>query len=159
MSKDTENFDALLTLLALKKHEQPPPGYFDQLSQEIFSRLESGEATQTSAVNESAGWLGGLWNLLDAKPILAGAFGVAVCGLMLAGILYSQRIEPVSDREVAAAAVTNPTPQLWGPYQYVSFQTNSSTSPLIDPQLPNKLFSDFPMDTRPLPASLRPIGN
>lgn len=160
MSNAPDNFDGLRKLLALKQHEQPPPGYFDQLSQEIFSRLDSGEARRAPGVDESAGWLGGLWALLDAKPILAGAFGVAVCGLMLGGILYSQRMEPAPDKEVVAQGMTNSGPQLWGPYQYVSFQTNSSTSPLLDPQLPNRLFGDLPSDSpRAFPASLHPIGN
>ena len=30
-----------------------------------------------------------LWNLLDARPVVAGTLGVAVCGLALAGLAFN----------------------------------------------------------------------
>ncbi len=39
MNMNEENFDSLRKLLALKRHEQPPPGYFNDLPGRISARL------------------------------------------------------------------------------------------------------------------------
>lgn len=94
MSQDTENFDSLRKLLTVKRHEQPPPGYFEQLSSEVMARLRAGEHEQRDVwreLGEEASWVQRLWLLLDAKPAVAGAFGVMVCGVVLTGIYFSQQ--------------------------------------------------------------------
>lgn len=100
---ETENFEALLKLLALKKLEQPPPGYFEQFSSEVMSRLRTGEQRRTDwwqDLREEASWLQRLLGMLDSKPALAGAFGMLVCGVVMTGFYYSQKSEET------AAAVT-----------------------------------------------------
>ncbi|HTI98676.1 MAG TPA: hypothetical protein VL527_07205 [Dongiaceae bacterium] len=92
MNTEPENFEALQKLVALKRHEVPPPGYFDRLPGEILSRIRA-EAGQTRPAEAPAGWFQQLWALFDARPILAGAFGVTVCGLVLGGVIYSQQTE------------------------------------------------------------------
>ena len=45
-----------------------------------------------------APWLQRIWAAFEAKPILAGAFGVAVCALLISGVIYSEKgdVQPVA---------------------------------------------------------------
>jgi len=78
MNSDQENFDSLKKLLALKRHEQPPPGYFNELPRKIWSRIEAEEMKPS------------LWKRLfpgfALKPSVAYAFGLLVCGTLIIGI-------------------------------------------------------------------------
>ncbi len=99
MNQDPQEFEQLRRLLALKRHEVPPPGYFGRFSGEVIARIEAGDrGEEASAFVErllwEAPWLQRIWAALEAKPILAGAFGVAVCSLLISGAVYSGRVEP-----------------------------------------------------------------
>jgi hypothetical protein len=100
MNQDTENFDQLRRLLALKRHEQPPPGYFNGFSRQVIVRIKAGERGEGSSVLErllwEAPWLQRIWGAFEAKPILAGVFGVAVCGLLITGVIYSDKTDATS---------------------------------------------------------------
>jgi hypothetical protein len=110
MSEDSENFEQLRRLLALKRHEQPPPGYFDGFSRQVILRIKAGECRAQANLLErlfwEAPWVQRLWHALETRPILAGACGVAVCGLMITGILYSDKAD-VSP--LALAPIAEPT--------------------------------------------------
>jgi hypothetical protein len=96
MATDPENFDRLLKLLALMRHEQPPPGYFDKFSREVIVRLKAGEVGRKSWLDDlgqQASWAQKIWTLFEAKPALPGVFGAVVCGFLLAGIIYAQRLD------------------------------------------------------------------
>src|SRR5512140_1774961 len=96
MSPEQEQFENLRRLLALKRYEQPPPGYFHNFSREVIVRIRSGEASGDPAwetLSWEAPWLQRLWGAFEAKPILAGVFGVAVCSLLISGAVYSGRME------------------------------------------------------------------
>jgi len=93
MSPVQDDFEQLRRLLALKRHEQPPPGYFHGFSRQVIVRIKAGELGNES---EASLWsFGGgslfqrIWATLDAKPIFEGAFGVAVCGFFVVGALMS----------------------------------------------------------------------
>ena len=94
MNHDSQEFARLRRLLALKRHEQPPPGYFDRFSTQVIARIKAGEIGEPESVVSR--FLGGsLWwqwlsAALEAKPAFVGAFGAAVCGLLVAGIVYSE---------------------------------------------------------------------
>ncbi len=104
MSPDPERFQELRQLLVLKRYERPHPGYFENFSCRVFSRIRAGETGEEPSfwqrlVEESSAiqWLR---ERFDTSPVLAGAFGVAVCGLLAAGLFYSDT-PPM-------AAVSNP---------------------------------------------------
>src|SRR5581483_2758723 len=89
MSSQPDNFDPLRRLLALKRHEQPPPGFFDGFSRQVVLRIRTGETGSEGAASLfwDAPWLQRLWSLFEAKPLFAGALGVAACGVMIAGVI------------------------------------------------------------------------
>jgi hypothetical protein len=93
MSPEQENFDSLRKLLALKRHEQPPPGYFNGFSNRVIARIQAGEKGDNALERLSwdGSWFRRLWGLLDARPILAGAVGAGACGLLIAAVMYSER--------------------------------------------------------------------
>jgi len=126
MSPDQENFDSLRRLLALKRHEQPPPGYFQDFSGQVMARLRAGEQADRSSFWENlsweAPWLQRLWGAFEAKPILAGALGMAVCGLLVSAIALSERVanpalanNQASAKESTTAEIAfNPAPSPLG---------------------------------------------
>src|SRR6187401_2242863 len=71
-----ENFDSLEKLLRLKKHEQPPPRYFNEFSGRVIDRIERGEARLS--------W----WERFgfDLRPALAAGAGLVACGLIIYGV-------------------------------------------------------------------------
>ena len=97
MSSDVENFESLRRLLALKRHEQPPPGYFNNLPGEVLSRIKQDQkrAQDLNKRFEQAPWLLRLFSMLETKPVFAGAFGMSVCALLVAGMVYSENVQPV----------------------------------------------------------------
>ena len=111
MSQNTENFESLRRLLSLKRHEQPPPGYFNNFSSQVIARIKLGEMGEERSIPGSvlweAPWLQRLWAALEAKPIVAGAVAVAVCGLLITGAIYPEDKDP---GQVAAISVSESTP-------------------------------------------------
>jgi hypothetical protein len=96
MSLESENFDQLRRLLALKRHEQPPPGYFHRFSREVIVRIKAGETgnlTRAPWWNWNGSWMQRVWASIENRPAFAGAFGVAVCGFFTAGALLSDKTE------------------------------------------------------------------
>ncbi len=102
MYPDPENFDQLRRLLALKRHEQPPPGYFHHFSGQVIARIRAGEraAPDTAwGLLWDAPWLQRLWAALEARPVLAGSVGVACCAALLASVvLFDGNTDTNSDR-------------------------------------------------------------
>jgi len=95
MENENENFDKLTKLLALKKHELPPPGYFNKLPGEVVSRIRADRARQNlnaaSKLEAEAPWLMKFWRTLAGKPVFAVSFGTAICALMLSAIFFSEK--------------------------------------------------------------------
>ena len=80
MSSSPDNFESLEKLLRLKRHEQPPPRYFNDFSGRVIDRIGRGEAKRS--------W----WERLgfDLRPALAAGAGLAACGLMVYGVATTE---------------------------------------------------------------------
>jgi|SRR5581483_659387 len=85
MNPEQENFEALRKLMALKKHETPPPGYFDHLPRRISTRLHSKEGAPT--------FWESLANRFRVSPSLAYGFSLSACGVLAISIIHTARVE------------------------------------------------------------------
>src|SRR5262245_46927882 len=88
MNPDSENFEQLRRLLALKRHEQPPPGYFEGFSREVIVRIRTGDQ---GGRDYEGTWWQRFRALLEAKQVFAGAFGATVCVVLISGVLNSEK--------------------------------------------------------------------
>ena len=138
----------MLRLLALKQHEQPPPGYFEHLSSGVIARLSACEARQGGwweDILEEALWLRRLWSAIEAKPILAGAFGVVVGGLVVSGVVYSQKLDQaaVTSSPPPSQSLLTGLPNGWALAPSQQGTTTASTNPVIEPKIPGSVFDMF----------------
>jgi hypothetical protein len=100
MSEANNNFEELKRLLKLKRHEIPPPGYFNHFSGDVVSRLRAGEFggshSMLERIQADSPFLGTLLQLFAAKPGAIGALATSVCLLLLVGVIFMDRSEPGS---------------------------------------------------------------
>jgi hypothetical protein len=82
-----EDFAALQRLLALKRFETPPPGYFQGFAAKVIARIEA-EHLEPRRV----WWLRWLEQLI-ARPALAGALGLALGATLMFGVTTAQTIQ------------------------------------------------------------------
>ena len=114
MSQDTENFEQLRRLLKIKRYEQPPPRYFNDFSSQVIARIERGERGDGHAsvgrMLWEAPWLQQIWTAFEAKPLLAGGFGLAVCATLITGVIFSERtdLQPVAGIPGAESSISSP---------------------------------------------------
>ena len=125
MNENESNFESLRRLLALKRHEMPPTGYFDSFSKRVIARIRAGEA-QTPAglperLSDQIPWLLKFLQAFEAKPVFAGAYAFALCLLLVAGVIFAERPESTSQ------ASWEPTPQT------ISSFTSATTATLPQP--------------------------
>src|SRR5262249_6484526 len=103
MRPEPDNVQALRRLLALKKHEQPPPGYFNSFASRVIARIQAGERAPDSFWDR----ISELWTAFETKPLLAGAVGVTFCGLIMVGFFFSDR---ASGLQTAPISMYAPSP-------------------------------------------------
>jgi len=84
MDPEPTEFAALRRLLAFKRHEVPPPGFFDRLPDQIHGRLE----LEASEVGRA--WWVRLRESLAWRPTLAGAVALGVVSVVLWRAMESQ---------------------------------------------------------------------
>jgi hypothetical protein len=125
MNENENNFESLQRLLAQKRRELPPPGYFNSFSGQIVARIRTGEAraVQTDAEKyfSQAPWLLKLLQAFELKPAFAGAFAGALSLLLVLGIIYADRPD------------SGPQPILQTPEQTISSFAAMSPSAIEQP--------------------------
>ena len=76
MNENENNFETLRRLLKLKRHEIPPPGYFNNFSGQVIARIRAGEAGGARIFAErldaEAPWLASLLRIFETKPGIIG---------------------------------------------------------------------------------------
>lgn len=166
MNSDPENFESLRRLLALKRHEQPPPGYFNQFSSRVIAGIRAAEGHEPASA--WAGWFARVswWQrliaALEAKPGVAGAFGAATCALLISGIVFSENApapvaQALTPTDSAASFMGAVSPMFASDTIDQSGFGSSSTNPLSP--VSDSLFSQFQLP-KAQPISLAiPVGN
>ncbi|HEY3862050.1 MAG TPA: hypothetical protein VGO59_09200 [Verrucomicrobiae bacterium] len=150
MNPVPEDFDALLKLMALKRHEQPPPGYFDRLPNRIMSRIECGEGEPS------------FWEKFQGqfifRPAFAVGFAMAALSALTVSVFYSVRTQPLGFAQAPKNGWRSAAPEeamtagynLSQPLHVASWIGNESASNPA-PSLPS-LFAPG-AQYRPLPVS------
>ena len=127
MGSPSDNFDSLQKLLRLKRHEQPPPRYFNDFSSRVIAGIERGE-------NRTSWWerFG-----IDLRPALAAVTGALACGLIIYGVATAGGEEASSDSAALASGAA-----LNGLAANVEAQSANSTNPITSYGTPidRKLF-------------------
>jgi len=170
MSETNNNFDDLKQLLKLKRHEIPPPGYFNNFSDEVVSRIRAGEQGGGSSVLEQfqsgSPLLASLLQLVAARPGIIGGMATSVCLLMLIGVLVVDRSESISSpgmdlsmvQTLPSGPASDVSPALASatPLEPADSGITVSTNPVSSLQPVNSLFGS---EQNPLfqPVSFTPV--
>ena len=80
---ETEGFEELQKLLAMKRHEVPPPRFFNDFADRVLTRLADPEPPSPPT------WRQRLGLDFDFKPALVCASGVGLCVALLLGLFAS----------------------------------------------------------------------
>lgn len=97
--------ERLLRLLALKRHEIPPPGYFDRFADRVVLQIKAGQGPASET------WWVRLRDWLTAEPALASSYAMLLAG----GMFFLLSLYHLSDHDGAAAfgaAASMPVPAM-----------------------------------------------
>jgi hypothetical protein len=84
MNSSPENHENLRKLLALKRHEHPPPGFFPAFSAKVIARIEA-----ESVVRRRPWWQQWFAEMAE-QPLLASTYGMLFAGLVVVAIGLAQ---------------------------------------------------------------------
>ncbi len=103
--QNPDEFESVKKLLALKRHEEPPPGYFDRLPGEVRARIAH---VQTHPEPWWRRWL----EAWDVSPTLATSYTVVAVTLTLGGVWWAKQPAPEGGPQIAATPVSLATASL-----------------------------------------------
>ncbi len=121
MSNPSEEFSRLRQALKLKRHEQPPPRYFNEFSSQVVNRLRETQADKDQEIDWSeAPWLRRFLHYLESNSLAAVGFAGSICALLIGGIVYSEYSDSPATNLTnnndgnQMVAQRNPAPVLFG---------------------------------------------
>ena len=120
--QNPDEFESLKKLLALKRHEEPPPGYFDRLPGEIRARIAHAQASPEPWWRR---WLAS-W---DLSPALPTSYAVVAVTLVVGGIWMAK--QPVA--EGGPQIVTTPVPSVDANLTNTIIASNAAPPGLFNP--------------------------
>ena len=95
MNEQNQNFETLKQLLKLKRHEIPPPGYFNNFSDQVVSRIRAGEAggaaTFMDRLEMDAPWVVSFLRIFETRPGVVGAFATSLCLLLVLVVVFAEQ--------------------------------------------------------------------
>ncbi len=151
MNEKEQNFESLKKLLQLKRHEVPPPGYFNNFSDSVVSRIRAGESSAGHSLAErlevQAPWLLNFIRAFDARPGMVGGFATSLCLLLLLGLVFTEYSERSAQQPFGVSGMTAVQPD------------NNSIATLASP-MPTSAVSDsggIVASTNPI-TSLQPVA-
>lgn len=115
MENRPEEFDQLRRLLALKRHEVPPPGFFDRLPNQIMARIER---------EPSSRWEEMLDRLLAISWFQTAASGAMA--VLVGGLLVLAMTQPAGNPVSPSGAALHPSSDTFR-------LTNSSSTQSLNP--------------------------
>jgi hypothetical protein len=93
MNAEQKNSDPLLRLLKLKRHESPPPRYFNDFSSQVISRIRAGTPggrfESFEDIVYQSPWMRRFWRAIEHRPAVSGLFAAGLCGLLVVGVFMS----------------------------------------------------------------------
>lgn len=159
-----QDFEKLQRMLKLKRHELPPPRYFNNFSGQITARIRAGEGNHKQEnfkdIFSQIPWLNRIWNTAGEKPALLAAS--AVCGVLIAGIFF---LDNTTDQTMPAIAINNETMPAINSEGLASgnllvgaaLDGNSLSATAILPSSAPSLFNNL-LALPTVPVSLKPHG-
>ena len=108
---ENKHFTELRQLIKLKRHEVPPPGYFNNFSGQVLSRIRAGEAggaqTFIEHLQAQAPWLVNFLQIFETRPGLIGGLATSLCLVLLIGVVVSENADAPQKNPLAASAFSD----------------------------------------------------
>ncbi len=111
MSENENNFESVRRLLALKRHEIPPPGYFDNFSRSVAQKIRENRKAQAGTLFGVFGaqlpWLEKLVQAIYAKPVFASGFAGALCVMLFLAVISGERTDVTASPQLPGYTAAN----------------------------------------------------
>ncbi len=154
MNPEPQDTSRLQKLLALKRHEQPPPRFFNDFSDRVISHLHDPGSLGP------AYWWQRLGMDLDLKLAVIYAFGLVVCGLFVLGVTSAMQAEETGPVALAASenapspAATSPRVALLAGGGGTQRGIAGSTDPVISTPSASSPFNQFSLHAQRVSVSI-----